>query len=88
MDNLIQRIEALEASYNEFSEKINNIENDKLRNIDLIIIENKLDMILEHLGLINNSSNETILTDKEIFNPDFSAIKNEIESLKNMFEHN
>lgn len=88
MDNLIQRIEALEASYKELSEKIKKIENDRCRNLDLIIIENKLDMIIEHLGLNKRNLSETDTVQEDIIRPDFSQIKSEISSLKDMFEHN
>lgn len=88
MDNLIQRIEALEASYAELSEKIMKIENDRNRNLDLIIIENKLDLILHHLGLNKSDSSEAPEIGDIIVRPDFSQIKNEINSLKDMFEHN
>ncbi len=88
MDNLIQRIEALEASYKDLSEKIKKIENDRICNLDLIIIENKLDMILEHLGLNRSALTETVCAQEEISKPDFSLIRNEINSLKDMFEHN
>ena len=80
--------EALEASYAELSEKIMKIENDRNRNLDLIIIENKLDLILHHLGLNKSDSSEAPEIGDIIVRPDFSQIKNEINSLKDMFEHN
>ncbi len=85
MDNLTERIEALEKSYSEIIKKIEQIENDKSRSLDMIIIENKLDMILEHLGLNREETNQH---SDNIIKPDFSRIKDEINSFKDMMEHN